>query len=144
MNNNQPDERIIKFIGKHHVLTLATAANNIPWCAQCFYAFMEDENAFVFSTDITTQHGKEAIDNPTVAASILLETQTIGKIQGLQIAGIMQIPEGDLKLRAEKRYLKRFPYARLMDTNIWVLMPKQIKMTHNQLGFGKKLIWVAE
>ena len=41
---NEIDKRIIEFINKHHVLTLATSRNNIPYSANCFYVYSEDEN----------------------------------------------------------------------------------------------------
>ncbi len=36
---NKPDKKITEFILKHHVLTLATSADNSPWCANCFYVY---------------------------------------------------------------------------------------------------------
>jgi len=136
-----PDERILKMIKKHHVLTLATSLEDQPWCASCFYAWMSTQNAFVFTTDETTRHGKEALQNSKVAANIYLETKVVGRIRGIQIAGTLQRPEGDLLEKVRKRYLKRFPYARLMETTMWVLYPGILKMTDNRLGFGEKLIW---
>ena len=40
----------------------------------------------------------------------------------------------------KKKYLKRFPYARLMETTLWTLKLSFVKYTDNRLGFGKKLI----
>lgn len=137
----QPDDRILKMVKKHHVLTLATSSDDQPWCASCFYAWMSAENAFVFTSDETTRHGKESLENIKVAANIYLETKVIGKIRGVQIAGVLEKPEGELLDRVRKRYLKRFPYARLMETTMWILRPHILKMTDNRLGFGKKLIW---
>ena len=136
-----PDKKIIEFIKEHHVLTLATSNNNKSYCANCFYTYLVDENAFVYTSDIETKHVQNAIAQNYVAASIVLETKTIGKIQGVQLTGTMFKPDGELKKKARKAYLKSFPYAALMKTTIWVLKPQFIKMTHNRLGFGKKLIW---
>ncbi len=138
---NQPDKIIIEFLRKHHVLTLATCAENTPWCANCFYVWLEDENCFVFTTDPVTRHGSEAIKNPQVAGSVVLETSIVGKVQGVQFTGKMVVPEGDLAEKAKRVYLKRFPVAVLMKTNLWVVQVESIKMTDNRLGFGKKLIW---
>lgn len=138
---NQPDKRITDFIKKHHVLTLATAIDNNPWCANCFYVWLEDENCFVFTTDPVTKHGSDAIKNPQVAGSVVLETRVVGKVQGIQFTGTMEVPEGDLAEKAKIAYLKRFPVAILMKTNLWVVKAIYIKMTDNRLGFGKKLIW---
>jgi uncharacterized protein YhbP (UPF0306 family) len=78
------DERIIEFIDSHHVLTLATTTGTFPYCANCFYVYLPDENTFVFASDTATIHGSSMLQNPQVAASIVLETKTVGKIQGLQ------------------------------------------------------------
>ena len=138
---NQPDKRIVEFLRKHHVLTLATCTENTPWCANCFYVWLEDENCFVFTTDPVTRHGSEALKNPQVAGSVVLETSIVGKVQGVQFTGKMVVPEGDLAEKAKLVYLKRFPVAVLMKTNLWVVQVESIKMTDNRLGFGKKLIW---
>ena len=135
------DSRFIKFFRKHHVLTIATSVDNEPWCANCFYVYLEEENALVFTTATDTRHGKEFIKNSSVAGSVVLETMVIGKIRGIQFSGIISEPEGELLSKAKWAYLKKFPPAALMDTHLWLVKLTLIKMTDNRLGFGKKLIW---
>jgi uncharacterized protein len=135
------DEKIIRFFRKHHVLTIATSVNDEPWCANCFYVYLEDENALVFTTDHETRHGKEFLKNKVVAGSVVLETPVIGKIRGIQFQGLVSEPEGELSEKTRKAYLKRFPVAMLMETHLWIVGLTLIKMTDNRLGFGKKLIW---
>jgi uncharacterized protein len=135
------DVRVIKFFRKHHVLTIATTIENEPWCANCFYVYLEEENALVFTTDTDTRHGKEFIKNPLVAGSVVLETMVIGKLRGIQFQGIVSEPDGELLSKARWAYLKKFPPAALMDTHLCVIKLTLIKMTDNSLGFGKKLIW---
>ena len=79
--------------------------------------------------------------NKLVAGSVVLETNVIGKIRGIQFLGIVSEPEGELASSAREAYLRRFPVAMLMDTHLWVVKLTYIKMTDNRLGFGKKLIW---
>jgi hypothetical protein len=135
------DARIVRFFSKHHVLTIATSVDNEPWCANCFYVYLKEENALIFTSDTETRHGKEFLKNSLVAGSVVLETLTIGKIRGIQFQGTVSEPEGELLSRARWAYLKRFPPAVLMDTHLWVVRPTLIKMTDNRFGFGKKLIW---
>jgi len=135
------DITIIKFFRKHHVLTIATTVENEPWCANCFYVYLEEENMLVFTTDADTRHGKEFVKNPLVAGSVVLETLIIGKIRGIQFQGIISEPEGELSSKAKWAYLKKFPPAALMDTHLWAVKLTHIKMTDNRFGFGKKLIW---
>ena len=138
------DKRIIEFINKHHVLALATSRKNIPYCANCFYVYFEDENMLVFTTDHKTKHAQDALEQDIVAGSIVLETNVVGKIQGVQFQGKMYEPKNDLLKRVKARYLKRFPVAMLMKTNLWVVDLSFLKFTDNRLGFGKKLIWGQE
>ena len=135
------DERIARFFRKHHVLTIATSVDNEPWCANCFYVYLEEENTLVFTTDPETRHGKEFLKNRLVAGSVVLETNIIGKIRGIQFQGIVSEPEGELAEKSKRSYLKRFPVAMLMDTHLWVVELTHIKMTDNRMGFGKKVIW---
>ena len=141
---NIPDKKIIEFIKKHHVLTLATSVNNIPYCANCFYVYLKDENMFVFTSDNDTKHVQDVLLNNYVGGSVVLETSIVGKIQGIQFNGKMYLPEGALKKKAKKIYMKRYPFAVLMKTQLWIVDLDFIKLTDNRLGFGKKLIWHKE
>jgi len=138
------ERRVIRFFRKHNVLTIATAVDNEPWCANCFYVYLEEENTLVFTTGNDTRHGKEFAKNPLVAGSVVLETLAIGKIRGIQFQGIVSEPQGEMLSKARWAYLKRFPLAVLMDTHLWIVKLTYIKMTDNRLGFGKKLIWSGD
>jgi uncharacterized protein YhbP (UPF0306 family) len=136
------DERIVKFIKKHHVLTLATLAcgGEQPYVANCFYAYDSERNCFIFTSDTSTRHGAEMEANHRVALSIVRETRIVGAIEGLQITGYAE--RGDDE--AKRRYIKRFPYAVVAPLTLWMVKPKMMKLTDNKLGFGKKLIWQNE
>ena len=140
----KPDKKIIEFFKKHHVLTLATCIDHQPWCANCFYAFLEEDAAFVFTSGYETRHIREVKENEKVAGSVVLETGIVNKIQGVQFSGRLELPGGEMAERARIAYLKRFPFAVLMETTLWVLYADHLKMTDNRLGFGKKLIWERE
>ncbi len=90
------DSRIIRFFRKHHVLTIATSSGSEPWCANCFYVYLEEENALVFTSDSETRHGREFLMNSLVAGSVVLETMVLGKIQGIQFQGRISEPGDDL------------------------------------------------
>lgn len=135
------DERAVRFLGAHHVLTLATAVNDRPYCANMFYAWMKEEGMFVFTSAADTRHIADVLSNRQVAGSVVLETKVVGNVQGIQFLGEMFRPEGELLERAKKRYLRRFPYAAAMGLELWVIEVNYLKMTDNRLGFGKKIIW---
>jgi uncharacterized protein YhbP (UPF0306 family) len=137
-----PEKRIVDLIKKHHVLTLATSFDNLPWCAHCFYTYLEEKNWLVFTSETSTKHVQDTLAQPEVAGGIVLETMNVGKIRGIQLRGIMRQPsekEGD---QVKTAYLKRFPFAVLMNIkSLWILEINYIKMTDNRLGFGAKAIW---
>lgn len=135
-----PEKRITAFIRKHHVLTLATSADGMPWCANMFYAYLAERNLFVFTSDDHTRHISDARRNERVAVSIVLESRIVGRLQGLQAEGVIR-PAGEDEADVRKAYLKRFPYAAVADLHLWVVEPSMMKLTDNTLGFGKKLIW---
>lgn len=133
------DKKIDAFIQKHHLLSLATIGERL-WCCSMFYAYDEDEMVFVVASDETTEHMGNVAQNAHVAGTVALETKTVGKIQGIQFAGVMQ--------KAEKReyefYFETFPYARIMNPTLWSIRLDEVKMTDNTLGFGKKITWKRE
>ena len=139
-----PDKRIIEFIKNHYLLTLATSKDNIPYCCNMFYVYDEGNNHLIFSSDPATKHAQYFIENPNVAASIYLETRDVKKIQGVQLLGKIVELKGEEINSITKRYIKEFPYAEKMKPYIWKMKLTFIKMTHNKLGFGKKLIWKKE
>ena len=135
------DKRITDFIKRHHVLTLATVSSEgAPYCAACFYAYDKERNRLIFTSDDSTRHAQQMLENKMVAIGITLETRIVGKVQGAQICGIAE--RGDEKDKAT--YIKRFPYAAVAPLNIWAVEPTFVKLTDNTLGFGKKLIWNSQ
>lgn len=132
------DKRIVDFIKRHHVLTLATTSGDgVPYCAACFYAYDKERNRLIFTSDDSTRHAQEMLRNRIVACGITLETRIVGKVQGAQICGTAERGNDEDK----RVYIKRFPYAAVAPLNIWAVVPTFIKLTDNTLGFGKKLIW---
>jgi uncharacterized protein YhbP (UPF0306 family) len=131
-------DKIIRFIREHHVMTLATCSVSSPQCSNLFYAYDEAENVFIVASDETTEHMTNAVQNPRIAGSIVVETKTVGKIQGLQFKGTIEPADDDA---AASTYLKAFPYARMMSPRLWRIFPQFMKLTDNRLGFGKKLEW---
>lgn len=128
-------------------MTLATvSAEGEPYCANIFYAWLSDYSCFVFTSDHDTIHSRQALTNSRVAGSVVLETKIVGKVQGLQLQGVLQPVDANtpLSTAARKAFLLRFPYAAVMELSLWTLEPDFMKLTDNRLGFGKKLIWCKD
>ena len=135
------DLQIIDFINEHHLLTLATSQNNLPYCCNVFYVYDSLNNQLIFSSDPKTKHANDFITNINVAGSIALETKEVSKIQGVQLLGTIQELKGERLKIAKEQYINFFSYAANMDIHLWAMPLNFIKMTHNKLGFGKKLVW---
>ena len=135
------DQQIIDFINEHHLLTLATSKGNTPYCCNVFYVYDLANNQLIFSTETKTKHAQDFIFNTNVAGSIALETKEVSKIQGVQLLGTILELKGERLKIAKEQYIKAFSYAKNMDLHLWAMPLSFIKMTHNKLGFGKKLIW---
>jgi len=130
--------KIETFIGEHHLLSLATCAEEM-WCCSLFYAYNPEKITFIVATESQTLHGSNVLKNHTVAGTVALETKTVGKIQGIQFRGEMVLCD-----EGKEFYYKAFPYALVMNPTLWEIRLDEIKMTDNTLGFGKKLIWKRE
>ena len=134
-------EKIVSFIDKHHVMSLATALGDEVSACSLFYAYEKEKKCFVVASSDETLHIQQISQNPKVAGNIVLETKTVGKIQGLQFRGFFStIEDEDLK----KIYFKAFPHAKIMKPKLWCIDVEYFKLTDNRLGFGKKIIWQKE
>ncbi len=94
MIQEQLHKRIRSLFRRHHLLSIATVSEKGPWCASCFYAWDEENNTLVITTDPVTRHGAEFRSNPQVAGTIALETKRIGRIRGAQFTGTVSEPSG--------------------------------------------------
>jgi len=131
-------EKIALFLEEHHVMSLATTDfKNLSVCS-LFYVYSREKNSFVVASSEDTTHIEHIQKNTDVSGNILLETKTVGKIQGIQFrAQFKELKDKELK----KTYFKTFPYALALSPKLWQIKVNYFKMTDNRLGFGKKIIW---
>ncbi|QKF91574.1 hypothetical protein [Campylobacter sp. CCUG 57310] len=131
------DERILKFISKMHLLSLAVISEAKPYAASCFYAFDRENFSLIVAGDDKTTHIKALEISSEVAGTIALDTKIVGNIKGVQFKGVMSNASEDER----KIYFKRFPYALAMNPQIYAINLNWIKFTNNALSFGKKIEW---
>ena len=141
--------RIGAFLDAHHVLSLATMGPGGPHAANLFYA--RDGLALIWVSEPETQHSRDLLTAPQVAATVAPDTADFAAIQGLQIAGTArQVTDAEERARLlgllEARYafLKqlsaappklREAYAR---TGVYRLQPSRVVWIDNTQGFGHK------
>jgi len=131
-------DKIDTFLQEHHVLSLATMANEDISVCNLFYTFDKTSVSFIVASDSKTVHIQHIQQNTNIAGSVVLETKTVGKIQGIQFQGNMELLK-DKTL--SKLYFKNFPYAKALLPTLYKITIQKFKMTDNTLGFGKKLLW---
>ena len=131
-------DKIEIFLDKHHVLSLATFYDEEISVCSLFYVFFKDKNSFIVASGDDTTHINHIKKNKIVAGNIVLETKTVGKIQGVQFRG--EFLELDNK-QLRDIYFKAFPYSKVLKPKLWQIKVNYFKMTDNRLGFGKKIIW---
>jgi len=134
-------DRLIKFIEEHHLLTLAVSDETDIWCSHAFYVFIEEEAAFLITSEDHTRHIQLAQRRDVIAGGIALETDKIGDIRGLQFKAVIDKCDDSFLGPYKMKYLKRFPYAILKGGDLWRLTITEAKFTDNRLGFGKKIKW---
>ena len=131
-------DKIDSFIQEHHVMSLATVSDNELSACNLFYIFDKNEHSFVVASSDDTVHIQNIIKNSFIAGTVVLETSTVGKIQGVQFKGeFTKLEDETLK----RLYFRKFPYALAMNPKLWLIKINYFKMTDNRLGFGKKIIW---
>ena len=131
-------EKISLFLSEHHVLSLATTADDEISVCSLFYTFNKEKVSFIVASSDETRHVQHCLKNANIAGNILLETKTIGKIQGVQFRGVF-LPLEDKELKIQ--YFKSFPYALALNPKLWQIEVNYFKITDNRFGFGNKIIW---
>ncbi len=133
-------EKIERFLAKHHLLSLATSADNVPQSASLFYAYESEKVAFIVASDPKTEHIHNVLRNDIVSGTVALETDEVGKIEGIQFKAKMY----SLSHKEGALYFKVYPFAKAMNPELWRIELLRIKLTDNRLGFGTKLLWQRE
>ena len=134
-------DTILKYIRSNKVFTLATTVNDIPYCANCFYAYAKESKTLIFLSDDATFHIQTAINNKSVAGTIQNGVTEIAKLQGIQFKGTFVVPNEKEQEVFYKQYYAQFPFAKEIPSPIWGVQLNWIKMTDNTLGFGTKQMW---
>ncbi len=135
------DPRITKFLSTQTVAGIACLdENKIPYCFSCFYAFDEKEGLLIFKSSNGSSHSVFLEQNPSVAGTVNPDKLNRLVIKGIQFRGVIEGENDD----ASGIYHKRYPFALAMKGEIWTVRLSWVKMTHQSLGFGKKMEWERE
>jgi uncharacterized protein YhbP (UPF0306 family) len=131
-----------QFLHHHSVLSLAVSCDDIPWSANAFYAFDEQQGRLLLLSSLDTRHGEMLAKNPQLAGSISDQFSDITQIHGLQYTGVArQLALPDEAAAALELYYRRFPQARGFVAPVWEICLLHLKFTDNRVTFGAKTLW---
>ena len=84
-------KKLIKeYLEEAKMMQLATCSNDQPWVCNIWFAADEDLNIYWFSAE-TWRHSKEVLQNPKVAAAIVLPQTPKDKPRGIQLQGMAEV-----------------------------------------------------
>ncbi len=141
-------ERVLAFLGEHHVMALSTVGSDGPWAAAVFYA--HDGLRLYFLSAPGSRHSENLARDPRVAATIQRDYDDWPGIRGLQIAGhVRQVAEAD-EAHVRALYQSRYPLIgggagvprkimEALDKIRWYeFAPEDIYLIDNTLGFAHR------
>lgn len=147
---SEPDPEEIRrqalaYLESHTVMTLATDGPEGLWAAAVFYA-QENFDLFFLSAG-HTRHGQNLAANPQAAATIQENYDDWPQIQGIQLAGIVRLLDGEKREAAIALYQEKYPFIKtaglkiqtaLKRVNWYRLTPQQFYFIDNSKGFGHR------
>ncbi|AXP09049.1 hypothetical protein N4T57_01815 [Campylobacter hepaticus] len=129
------DKKILEFIKSERLLSWAMIDEIGVYIANAFYAFDEENLAFIIASHEHTKHIKLTSQNPNIALNIAKDNK-IAFLKGIQAKAEFKIASKE----QIKIYFSRFPFARLdKSAKIYALELFWLKFTDNALKLSKKL-----
>jgi uncharacterized protein YhbP (UPF0306 family) len=141
-------ERVLAFLGEHHVMTLATVGRDGPWAAAVFYA--HDGLKLYFLSAPSSRHAECLAADPRVAATIQRDYDDWPGIRGLQISGTARAVAPADEARIRTLYQQRYPLVgggagvpraimeALNKIRWYELVPENVYLIDNTLGFAHR------
>ncbi len=140
MQNLVP-EPVLRFIEKHHVMSVAVCDSETPWIATLWYAFDPVNMELVFVSDPETRHCRCFLLNNRIAGTISNQEKRISRIKGIQFEGTVVRTERETEKKARRLFLNKFPLTVLVKLTFWKITINTVKMTDNSMFFSSKTYW---
>ncbi|MCW9698964.1 MULTISPECIES: hypothetical protein [unclassified Avibacterium] len=133
--------KIAQFLQQQTVMSLAVHNTQDFWAANCFYVLDNENVSLIFFSSLNTQHAQIMQQSEQVVGTIATQTDQVSEIEGVQFKGRAILLDGNARQSALKRYYARYPFARLMNTDLWKIELDEIKHTSNKCVFAQKTYW---
>ncbi|MFZ7260710.1 hypothetical protein [Avibacterium avium] len=132
---------IAQFLQQQTVMSIAAHSAQGFWAANCFYVLDDSNISLIFFSSLSTQHAQIMQQSDLVVGTIATQTDQVSEIEGVQFKGRAILLNEDTRKSALKRYYERYPFARLMNTDLWKIELDEIKHTSNKFVFAQKTYW---
>jgi uncharacterized protein len=139
--------RVLEYLDRHNVMTLATVGPEGPWAAAVFY--VRDGLRLVFLSSPGSRHSQNLSASPRAAATIQEDYRDWPEIKGIQLEGrVAAVEEAELA-RVRALYGAKFPVvgmiseapaivAALAKVRWYALTPEALYFIDNSAGFGHR------
>lgn len=140
-----PRQRALAYLNSHHVMTLATVGEGLPWAAAVFYV-NEGFDIFFLSAS-HTRHARHLATQPRAAGAIHEDYHDWQVIQGIQLEGAVEKLSGPAQAAAQALYQARYPFiaqgppemaAAWQRVSWYRLRPDRLYFVDNSQGFGHR------
>ena len=136
------NERITVFLQKQTCCTICcTDDAGHPYCFSCYYSFNPDRGLLYFKSSAEAHHSFLLKQRFHVAGTVLPDKLNKLVTKGIQFQGVLLKQDHSLAKDAFVNFHKQYPLAMGFSGDVFVIQINQIKMTDNNLGFGKKTTW---
>jgi hypothetical protein len=141
--------RIVAFLAKNHVLSLATHGREGPHATNLLYA--HDGLALFWVSDPDTRHSREIEADQRVAVTVARDHSDFSDIQGLQLTGTAAcIASAEYRAWHLSQLAARYPFVKLLANAppalqaayaraaVYRFEPSRVVLIDNTKGFGHK------
>lgn len=147
MSRTELHTKLLAYLGRHNVATLATQGPNGPWASAVFY--VNDGLTLYFLSAPTSRHSRNLEGDPRVAATVQEDYSEWRQIKGIQLEGKVSRSDGVDSLRAAACYARKFAFtdasqapsaiAAAMKKIVWYrLEPACLYFVDNSVGIGHR------
>lgn len=129
---------ITEFICAQRIATICYVNNGIPYCFNCMYAYIPELEKLIFKSSKSSEHALVLQNEDRIAGTIYQASQNGFNNTGLQLLARIETENKNNK-NAEITYYHRFPAARLMPGQLFILSLDEVKFSRAIYGTKKKV-----
>lgn len=143
MNETQKQiEVVANFLREQTTLSLATAGEEGAPSATPLFYIVDEALALYWLSSKTSQHSRNLLERPGVAAAVHCNAKSWREIRGVQMRGaVSEVTDPQRRAQIVKAYCARFSLGgvfrlAIQRSTVYVLQPDFFRFIDNTKGFG--------